>query len=462
MPPGPFHIPRRHTPDQIDAIFAAQRQGDPIGWRIHLALALGACFFAGWSTSFVEWCALPVLICFLVRMTGWHRVLEPLAFDRVLRFLLAWGAFVALSLLWSAGTTWNERLVDIKPLRFLPLAVILWPVMDRRSWLILALMAGIACGQLAQFTHLLTLKLDLGWMPFHRMPGRISGWWDPVSGGTVLCAALGLWLAPALFAPGRARLLGAIGVAATLVCITLTGTRGAWIGAALLCGITLPIKGWHWRLARQCARAGAAGAPPRWAIGAALGAMVVLGGAAIFAGGTKIADRFQRGVEEVNAALTARDYSTDTGLRIAMWQWSIAAAKSHPVVGLGAGGYQPWVHSQSPESAAHLGAPIEAAPHVHSHAHSWYLHTIATLGVVGLALLLALTITAVASGLRPPLPATPPIKSALAFAPALALLGLACAGLFDTITVSQQPVFLFYLLIALSLPSRPREAGVAT
>ena len=140
MASGSFHIPRRLSPEEVDALFAAQRSGDPVGVKIHMLLALGACFFAGWSTSFVEWAALPVLICFLVRMTGRHAILEPLAHDRVLRLLLVWGAWMGVSVLWSAGMhdpvtgAW-PWLAEAKSLRFLAMAVILWPVMDRRSWL---------------------------------------------------------------------------------------------------------------------------------------------------------------------------------------------------------------------------------------------------------------------------------------------------------------------------------------
>lgn len=446
--PGSFHIPRPQSAAQVEALFAAQRSADPIGVRIHLALALGACFFAGWSTSYVEWCAVPVLLCFLVRMTGRHRILEPLAFDRVLHLLLAWGAWVGLSVLWSSGPNFKAWQVDIQPLRFLALAVILWPVMDHRRWLILTLMAGIACGQCAQLIHLTTLQLGSSWMPFHRMPGRITGWWDPVSGGTVLCAGLGLWLAPALFGIGRWRIFGALGVAVTLVCIGLTGTRGAWIGAAGLCTLSIAIALYKVR--------------PRSRILIPVVAIFILallgGGAAYLAAGPRISDRLHRGVEEVRAAFDSKDYTTDTGLRIAMWQWAAAAAKERPIVGVGAGGYQPWVRSQTPETAAALHAPIEAAPEVHAQAHSWYLHTLATTGLVGLTLLGLLSWSALKSGLAAH-PGPSDLLHSLSMGPALALIGLACAGLFDTITVNQQPDFLFYLLIALCLPSRPRPAG---
>ena len=464
-------MPRRQTPEQVDALFARQRAGDRLGVRIHLVLAMGACFFAGWPTTYIEWAALPVLICFLVRMTGQHAILEPLVFDRVLRLLLAWGAWVGLSVLWSEGRRHgvvgsHAWLNDVQSLRFLPLAVILWPVMDRRGWLIGALLAGIICGQFSQLIHFITIVSHSSWTPYHRMPGRISGWWDPVVGGDVLCAGLGLWLGAAIFAAAiRTRWIATLGSLATLACIALTGTRGAWIGAALLLLIAGAIGLW---LVRPRQRV-----PWPWAYSVvAVGLVAGAGGYVILQSESTthrpdIAARLHQGIDEVRGAFGPNGYQSDTGLRIAMWRWGLGAFRTHPIRGVGAGGFRPWVRLQTPESAAALDAPAGAIPLVHSHAHSWFIHTGATLGIVGLALLLALTACAIVSGLRGTTtlaalvaasrPAPIWWHDSLAIGPALALIGLACAGLFDSITINQQTANMFYLLIALCLPSRPRE-----
>src|SRR6185369_17706507 len=95
-----FHIPRPLAPEQVRQLFAQQRAGDSLGHRIHLTLAVAGCFLGMGFTSLAEWAMLPVLLCFLVRMTGQHRVLEPLAFDRVLRPFLLWAVWVVASVLW--------------------------------------------------------------------------------------------------------------------------------------------------------------------------------------------------------------------------------------------------------------------------------------------------------------------------------------------------------------------------
>ncbi len=453
MASGTFHIPKRQTPEQVDALFASQRSGDRIGHRIHLLLAAGGCFFAGWETSFAEWAMLPVLICFLVRMTGQHKVLEPLAFDRVVRLWLAFGTWLGVSVLWSYANGPKEWLTDVQSMRFFVLPLILWPVLDRRAWLIGALAAGIACGQISQFVHLAGIVMHTSWMPFHRMPGRISGWWDPVVGGSVLCAGLGLWLGAALYArTTRVHLIGMAGSLATVVCIALTGTRGAWIGAALLLGIAA------WILVRRTRFRAAA-------LGAVIAIVLVGGtlgiGACVYVMSVRdpatlpgIAQRLRHGIDEVRGAGDPRGYETDTGLRLAMWKWGWAALRTHPLIGVGAGGYKPWVRAQSEEQAVALGAPAGAAPHVHSHAHSWYVHTFATLGMIGGSLLLWLIGRTFVAGIRGPVGA-----GWFAQGPPLALAGLACAGLFDSITVNQQTALLFFVLIGLCLPTRPHEVG---
>src|SRR5690606_40313370 len=61
---------------------------------------------------------------------------------------------------------------------------------------------------------------------WNRLPGRNSGWWDPVIAGSLLTAALGLHLPAALWGKKVWRALGIAGCAITLPGILATGTRG--------------------------------------------------------------------------------------------------------------------------------------------------------------------------------------------------------------------------------------------
>ena len=460
FPPAPLW-PR--SPLEVNNLFARQRTGDPLGVAIHRFMALYACFAAGLSTSIVEWSALPLLICFLVRMTGQHRILRPLWFDPVGMLTIAWAVLLSLSMLYSAASG-REVLSDWQSIRYAGFVMALWPVLDIRTWLIRALIAGLLVGQSAQLLQFLQMTFDFRLLPIDRMPGRISGWWEPVVAGSLLCGALGLHLGAAVFPTVRVaqasrlclsesatrrssklRAVALVGVLITLAGILATGTRGAWIGAAMLLCFTLALVAF---------RASSRARILRPAIALAIVAAIAFAAVTLFAG-KGLQDRYHRGVEEVRAALTEQNYATDTGLRIAMWKWAIAASRTHPILGVGSGGYQPFVRSQTPESAAALSAPAQAIPLVHRHAHSWYLHTLAVTGILGFATLFLLYVRAVVSGLRPPAPAGGVLANPHAAGPALALIGLACAGLFDPITVNAQTSYLFWILIALCLPSRP-------
>jgi O-antigen ligase len=264
-------------------------------------------------------------------------------------------------------------------------------------------------------------------------------------------------LGAAVFAPGaRGRWVGTAGAVGTLACIGLTGTRGAWLGAAALGAISLVIGAWRVRPARRVLWPLGAGAVLAAALAAAGIAVALSAG-----GGSGLGARVRSGVGEVRAAFTSRDYTTDTGLRVAMWRWAWAAVKAHPGNGVGAGGYAAWCRSLPAEQAAALGAPAETARNVHAHAHSWYLHTLATTGVAGAGPLFLMTALAVRAGLRssdavaraaPARALGHELLDAYAAGPPLAILGLACAGVFDPITTNQQTSYLFWTLVALCLP----------
>lgn len=433
---SPWTIAR--SPLQVQDLFFRQRWIDRLGTSLHTAAAVLACLLAAFPTTPLEWAALPLLVVFLVRMTEHHRVLRSLWLDPALWLLAAWAAVVSLSILWNHGSS-KAWLGDAQSLRFAALIVALYPVLDRRRRLIAALLASFAIGQCVQLAH------ALGLTDINRLPGRISGWWDPVVGGSLLCAALGMHLAGAFLGrSARTRLLGAVGSLAALLGVLATGSRGAWIGAAITIGITGFVA--LWRL------------PGSRRIGP------LLAGFALLAMGTAAAwftppirARLDQGVAETRAAFQDQRFTTDTGLRVAMAKWAIAEFRTHPFLGVGAGGYQSWAAAQTPERARELGAAPRARTMLHAHAHSVYLHTLATTGLLGTALLLAATILAIRSGLRGPRDGGR--ATGYDAAPPLGLVGLAAAGLFDTITINQQTAFLLFVLFALCLPTRPRSEG---
>jgi O-antigen ligase len=451
MPDGP-------TRAEVEALFVRQRAIDPLGMRVHDALAGFACLCAAGPTTAVEWGVGPVVLCALIRLTGHRHMPGPLVWDWVVRLLVAFVALALLSRVWTLGSS-GAWLSDVESMRFALLVPAIYMVTDRRTMLVRCITIGMLVGVLTQLgelaaqwtgSALLERRFAQG-----RMPGRMSGWWDPVVGGSLLCAALGLVLGAALL-PGstrRARAQGLVLSAAFIVGIALTGTRGAWIAAAGLVAVTLTLAAWRLVTGVRGARRESSRSSALIAIAVAI--LVCLIGAAAIGlspAGAALRQRAERGVAEVQSVIERRDYASDTGMRLAMWWWALDAARSQPVAGVGAGGYQ--AHCARRRASADPEVALTLPPRPHAHAHSWYLHTLATLGVTGLALLLAILVLGIRSGLRDHL--------GFAAGPALGLVGLALAGLFDPISINQQTACLWCIVLTLCLPARPPERSAMT
>lgn len=433
------------------------RAADPVGARVHAALAALTCFFAGWPTTFVAWAGLPLVVAAAVRMTAHYRILGPLVWQTSTRFLILWSAWLGLSLLWTLDR--GQGVKEFGALMFALFIPAIWPVIEHRRLLIGSLLLGVFCGQLSQLAHGIGPTLGIEAITFNRLPGRNSGWWDPVVGGSVLCAALGVHMAGA-FTGERAwlRLLGIAGVATCAVSIAATGTRGAWIGAAVTIAACCALAAW-WTIRRRD-RHGLT----RLGVFVAVGAVTLAANIAARPAGLE--RRYQAGVAEVRAALRDGDYRSDTGLRIAMAKWAWAAFRCHPFVGVGVGGYKPWVlreAEQAREAAARaeprppcssVGPITSGGDGVHAHAHSWFPHVAATTGLIGLALMLGLTVSAILGGLWG---ASRLGRGGFAeIGPAFGLIGLVGAGLFDSISVNQQTWNIAMILTALAGSLRPR------
>lgn len=440
---------------EVDDLFAALRARDPFGHRLHTVLACIACFFAGWPTSWLEIGWIGVLVCCGVRLFSHHRILGPLVWEWPLRLMLLWLVWSGVSLAWTAGTR-QEWLEEWGVIRYALLIPALWPVMNERRWMIAALAAGVLCGNVSQLAHAVGRAADIDWLTWSRFDDRNSGWWDPVVGGSVLCAALGLHLAALALGQGaRQRAIGGALAAATLVGIAATGTRGAWIGAAGLVGFAL-LLGVGCALLWRGEGANRSISSARLAIGAV--AALACAGVVYLAAGQTITSRVRETRIEMDRAMNG-DLSTFTGQRLAMWGWALRAVKEHPIRGVGIGGYGQWVDERAAADAQERG---DTAPRtMHSHAHSWFIHAAATTGLVGLGLMLAMVAACVWNGLHKGEARHDVAGGRAAWiagydaGPAFALVGLAAAGLFDTIHVNQQTSYWLWLLVALCMKFRP-------
>jgi len=441
-PSRPDAIPRFWRfwlpPDEVARRHADQhaRRATLRGWWLHLSFALWWCLFMAAPISVLELVGIPLWIIFLLRLprtwwiTGAHTLRQP-----VFTFLLPLLAWQMLSLTWAprGGLGWAE----IEPWRWIWVPFILAAVLDARRWLVGALCIGFLLANLVQIVEFAGKQTGADWLVIRPEPDRSSIWWHPVVAGSLLTAMLGMHLPAALTGQGRWRWIGLGGAALSAVGVMLTGTRGAWIASLALVLLALGWAAWQIRPRTRLVR-------PALAL-AGLAAVVSV--ALWLAAGDEIGRRVQAGYDEVAAALHEDNYDSHTGARILMGKMALEAVATHPIRGVGAGGFRAW--SQARLQAR--GMP-ERAKLIHPHAHSAPLHLAATAGLVGLGLALGAVVFALRGAFAPS--AIPGAEQRASnpydLGPAWALLGLLLAGAFDVVHINAQTAAMLFLLLAIT------------
>ncbi|MCC6660472.1 MAG: O-antigen ligase family protein [Phycisphaerales bacterium] len=434
-------FPAIRSQQRIQAAFDHQRARDEIGHRIHLAFALAWCFLLAAPTTVVEIAVAPLYVFGLWRVLNVRRTWPAALLSPQFLLLAAWGLWGCVTLIWSPDR--YHGMAELNRLRFALVIWMLWPVMDRRAWLLAALSGGFLLGNLSQAVHLLAHYAHLSWPDFGREPDRYSAWWDPVVGGSLLCGALGVHLAFAVRS-GPARRPGTIGALITMLGILATGTRGAWIAGAILCAAAAIIS----------AVAALRRRVRPWGAWAALVPCALFLAAAITIA-PSLARRAEDARRDIAAAVERGDFSGYTATRLFLWQQAARAVAASPIGGVGIGGFRHWLE---PAVAA---LPREHRPRSHAHAHSTPLHVAATTGLVGLGLAIAWLAACLRGSLRREPDGS---RDPTALAAGAGLVGLLLAGLFDPVHVNAQTAALLYTLAAFTItprpsPARPRRPG---
>ncbi len=416
--------------------FDRMHERDAIGDRIHLALACVAAFGLAGPTSAVEIAYLPLLVFFFVRVlhagpTWIHWLGQPMMLGA-----LALAGWQAIALAWSGDRALG--LDHLGSLRWLAVGVLFWPVIEHRRAIIAAFALGMLAGSASQLAHAIGTAAQIDWLTFPRAKFRNSGWWDPVVGGTLLTAALGLHLPAAILARGAARWLALTAAGVTLAGVLATGTRGAWLASTGLVAIAIAWGAWTAIRAHAWTVRGAL------ARGAVLAVVLAIAGAGVWlAAGDTLTRRSDKAREEIAAALRG-EHDTDTGARVSMIFWATRAIGERPITGVGTGGYRAWVEDQADGT------------HVHDHAHNAPLHIAATNGVVGLTLAGFVVLVGVRAGFTR-FDVTPGARgwSAYDAGPALAIVGLMLAGMFDGVHMNTQTAAVLGLMLGLCPVWRP-------
>jgi O-antigen ligase len=320
------------TRDQCDDAFERMHARDRIGDRVHLVFACIAMLGLAGPVSAVDIAVLPMVVFFLVRVFNtfplWiHGFGQPVVL--VALMLAAW---MGLSLLWSPDPI--AGLEHISELRWLVFLGFAFPVIEHRKVLIACLCIGFLVGNAVQVVDAFD-GFGNAWLAerLDHYPNRISGWWEPAVGGSVLVAALGLHLPAAIMGSGKGRILGLLGSLVTVVAVLATGTRGAWIAGAILIVCAVVIA---WKIHRLMARTLILGG----------GVLVIAVVAMMLIKGDAITERLSNAREEITLAMDG-EHNTSTGARISMGTQAIKIGAEHPIGGIGAGGFRSWMQEHT-------------------------------------------------------------------------------------------------------------------
>lgn len=446
-------------PRVVEHDHSAAAVRDRRGDRLHVAFALMWCFLMPSPTSAMEFAGVPLMIISVIRALYIWPAWGSLVVQPLFLGVLGWAGWQGVTLLWSPDV--QQGVKEIEANRWLWVVWALWPVIRYRRWMIAALALGFVCGNGSQVAQGLGDHFGWGWMPWHRAEARMSGWWDPVVGGSLLVGALGLHLPAAVMGKGQERWLGVTGAAVTGAGIVATGTRGAWIAGMALVVVVLGVAAWRlWH--GGVGGGGDAGVRGpslalgvRFALIGAVAAVLAIG----FALRGPVERRVQLAREEIAGALERHDYASDTGARVIMNYEALRAFVSRPVGGVGAGGFHAWASAD----LKMLGQP-EGRAAIHAHAHSAPLHIAATTGSVGLLIggfivIVALVGAAEGFGGGGPLAYARGSLSELKWGtydagPLFAIVGLLLAGLFDPVQLNAQTAAMLATVFAMGLVGR--------
>ena len=437
--------------DLLDTRFAAQANawGQSFGWPAHIALAMLWIGGAAGPIAAVEVLPIPLAICVLARLHVTIKLWPFALSSRLLMLCIAFAAWSAFTLAWSPDRT--KGIQEIGNTRWLWCILGVLPVLHKRSWLIAALIAGTLLGMGTQLLEAVGHRFGIDALIWPHPPNpqehaRISGWWHhPVMGGIILVGSLGLHLPPAVFGKGWRRWAGIAGSTASLIAMVATGTRSAWLAAFALIAIILGSA--LFRLPKAKAL--------RLLAGAAIIA-TVLAGTLWAVRGDAIAARVRSATTEVSRAFRDREYTSDSGARINFAIWASRMIAQRPLVGHGAGSYEPWVRATLAKDSIDP-ASVRIAPQ----AHNTLLHAWATLGLPGPLLLGSILLVAACGGVvvaRETVPVGHDWAGTYGIGPSSALLGIALVSCFDTIYVNVQPAAFTSALLALCLPLVPTAA----
>lgn len=270
----------------------------------------------------------------------------------LLLFLLA-----AASLAYSAdldnGVQRLERFFRLATLGLVSVVMVRWRVVAGRPFVL-----GLLAAVLAMFVQAL---YEMHWLQH----GFAEGLYHKIIfGDMAMLLAVLLFAALLTLLQGRWRLVAGAAIPLALYASVMSATRGAWLALPFI-ALTLV-----WLYRKRVERR------VWWLVGGVLGALVAL---IVVIRPAPLVAPIERGVQELQLYAADPTQNTSWGARLNMWHNAALIWWHHPLLGTGIGDFT----HDSAELMAQGVSPSSDVPQF-GHAHSIYFDTLATLGIVGL------------------------------------------------------------------------------
>jgi hypothetical protein len=402
-----------------------------IAARIHVALACAYLFLLPLLTAPKDAALALLCIVAIARLGTTWRSYAAVARAPIVWLLFAWLVWHGLSIAWSSDV--EQGLDEWRTFRVVLVPLVLWPGLDRVTWLIAAFLAGVAAHNIVQgmqLSHLFGLEPDKN--------GRLDGLIHAIQLGAMCASAMCWQLAAVLRGSGPFRWLSLAGLLMALAGLIFTGSRGPWLAAL----VALPLT------AIMIVSRGPSGISRRVVL--AIASLTLVGAvAAWIVAGPAVSQRISEAIDQSRAALSTGDFDSNVGLRLANWMWSIRFFRDHPVIGIGAGSFQDSVR-QTPEYRKLVeDEPDDAEKFARDHAHSTYLQILSGQGLIGALVLASLLLLAIHQAWRDP------DDHVYAVASLGALVSWIIGGLTDCYHLNGHTFGLLAMILAVTLPRRP-------
>ncbi len=402
------------------------READPVGDRIHMALAMLACAVVASGTVPVEIAFDALAVCLLCRLVKIWREVGTFFQHKLATALVLWVVIMAVSVLWSPDS--SQGLQELLRARFALVPLLLYPVIDRASRLIAMILIGVLLLHAAQFAQVIGVSAE--WLNSERYDvSRFAGLNHPVVSANLIVCAMALHMSAVFAGRSRVRLVGTAGLLLALVGLILTGSRGPWLAAAIVLPMQVLVIVWR--------------SPAMRRMGLAVAAVVIVVGliGSIWLAGP-ISRRVHDAASDLRQVMETGDYRSHTGARVLMFRMAVEMFADRPIVGYGGGSYKIVASAKAEQLLGDSGRG--GAGCIHGHAHNMWAHEAATRGMLGLSVTAALFVFGIAAAVRLRRIAHHPWRLGLPWA----LVAMGVCAIFDHPLITQNNCYMTMLLLA--------------